>query len=132
MFEPAKLALDRAPVLRGVFDRLAGSCGDALRQICVPPCTFMLNSVTTGNTWDLVEGYEDGICGIYYSVDWDARIIIGLDRRFVFSLAEAMYGGDGTEASYESDRQFSSIECRAMKEMLDLIAKDLERLYHRP
>jgi flagellar motor switch protein FliM len=129
LIEAPKLALDRAPVLQGIFERLAGMCGEGLRALCTPACTFMLNGLSTGNTWDLVEPYEDGLGGIYYAREWDARIIIGCDRRFVFSLVDAMFGGDGTETPYEGDRAYSTIEIRSMKEALGLAAGALQTLF---
>jgi len=128
IFEPAKLSLERAPVLRDVFDRFTGVCADQIKLLCAPPCTFMLNSIASGALWDLIEDYEDGICGIYYSPEWDTRILIGFDRRFAFSFTEAVFGGDGTEAPLESDRPFSTIETRSLKELVGIAASALAPL----
>lgn len=129
LFEPAKLALDRAPVLRGVFDRFAASCSEIVRPMCLPQSTFMLNAVSVGSTWDFIEEYENGLCAIYNSPEWEARVLIGFDRRFVFSFTEAIFGGDGTEAAYESDRPFSAVEVNTAKEMFDLAANNLVQLF---
>lgn len=129
LLEQPKLALDRAPVLQGVFERLASLSAEALRAVCTPPCTLMLNGLSAGNTWDLVEPYEDGFGGIYYAPDWDARLILGCDRRFVFSFVEAMFGGDGTEPPFEGDRPFSAIEIRSIKQIIGLAASALQTLF---
>lgn len=128
MFDTPKLALDRAPVLHGIFERLATVCGERMRSLCVPQCSFMLNAVTAGNTWDLIENYEDGICGIFYSPEWEARILIGADRRFTFSAAEGIFGGDGTEMPHESDRAFSTVETRTMRRIFEESASGLRSL----
>lgn len=130
LFEPAKLELDRAPVLRGVFDRFAAGCGEILRPICMPQCTFMLNAISAGATWDFIEEYENGICAIYDSPEWEARIVIGFDRRFVFSFTDAIFGGDGTEAPYEGDRSFSAVEIGISKEILELATRHLTQLFN--
>lgn len=127
-FETPKLALDRAPVLQGVFERLAGKCGEGVRGLLAPRCTFMLDGLITGTTWDLIETYEDGFGSVYYSPEWDARILIGCDRRLVFSFVEAMFGGDGAEHGFESSRSFSSIEIRAIKEIINVAAGGLQTL----
>lgn len=127
-FEAPRLALDRAPVLQGVFERLAGMCGEGVRGLLPPQCTFMLNGLVSGTTWDLIESYEDGFGSVYYSPEWDTRILIGCDRRFVFSFVEAMFGGDGTEPGFENSRAFSSIESRAIKEIINVAANALQTL----
>lgn len=45
LFEPAKLELDRAPLLRVVFDRFAALYGEIVRPLRLPQCTFMLEFV---------------------------------------------------------------------------------------
>jgi flagellar motor switch protein FliM len=129
LIEAAKFSLDRAPVLQALFERLAGMCGEGMRALCTPACTFMSNGLSIGSTWDLVEPYEDGLGGIYYAREWDARIIIGCDRRFVFSLVDAMFGGDGTEPPYAGDRAYSTIEIRSLKEALGVAATALQTLF---
>lgn len=129
LLEQPKLALDRAPVLRGVFERLASLSAEALRTLCTPPCSLKLHGLTTGGTWDLVEPYEDGFGAIYYSPDWDARIILGCDRRFVLAFVEAMFGGDGTEPPLAGDRPYSAIELRAIKAIVGLSANALQALF---
>jgi flagellar motor switch protein FliM len=128
LFEAPKLALDRAPVLRGVFERVANGCVERMRTLCVPPFTFMLNAITVGSTWDMIEEYEDGICSVNYAPEWDARILIGFDRRCAFSIVEAMFGGDGTEPPYEGDRSFSAIEVRTMKCIFAAVAECLSQM----
>ena len=127
LLDAPKIALDKAPVLQAVFDRLATECADLMREFSSASCTFMLNGISTGNTWDLLEAYETGIGGIFLATEWDARIVLGCDRRFVFSIVEAMYGADGTEAPFESDRPFSALEVRVIKEVLAAAARVLER-----
>jgi flagellar motor switch protein FliM len=125
LLEPPKLAIDRMPVLHGVFERLASTCAERFRQYCAAPTTIFVNQVKTGNSWDILESYEDGMGGIYYVPEWDANVLIGVDRKFVFSLIEAAYGADGTEAPFSSDRLFSSFEARFAKEIIAIAAETL-------
>jgi len=122
LLEAPKLALDRAPVLREVFERLAGACGEGMRALCVPPCAFTLNAVTVGSTSDLITDYQNGMCGVCACPSWDARILIGLDRRFISCVTDAIFGGDGTERPSDRDRPYSMLEVRAMKHVLEMTA----------
>jgi flagellar motor switch protein FliM len=129
LLEPPKLFVDRLPVLAGIFERLAAQCADGLRELCAPPSTFMLNAVTSGSSWDTLETYEDSIAGVYYVPEWDTRILIGLDRRFIYGLVDAMYGSDGSESAYEAKRPFSSLETRISKEIFDIAVPTLKGLF---
>lgn len=124
--ETPKLSVERLPVLHGIFERLATSCTEGLRQMFAPPTTFFVNQVETGNSWDILESYEDSVGAIFYSPEWDARILIGLDKRFVFSAVEAIYGGDGTEVPFEGDRPFSLLETRMAKDICEIAASSLQ------
>jgi flagellar motor switch protein FliM len=89
----------------------------------------MLNAVTSGSSWDTLEAYEDSIAGVYYVPEWDTRILIGLDRRFIYGLVDAMYGSDGSEVAYEAKRPFSSLETRISKEIFDIAIPTLKGLF---
>ena len=126
LLEPPKLSIDRLPVLHTIFERVATTCSEALRQYCSAPTTFFVNQVKTGNSWDVLENYEDSVAIVYYIAEWDASMLIGLDRKFVFSLIETTYGADGSEPPYDSDRPFSGFEARFAKEIIGLAAGALE------
>lgn len=127
LIEAPKLALDKAPVLQAVFDRIASGCADGMRDFCAAPCSFMLNGISSGNTWDLLEAYETGLGAIFHSPEWDARIVIGCDRRFAFSMVDAMYGADGSEPSIDVDRPLTGLEVRVLREILIKTAAVLQR-----
>jgi flagellar motor switch protein FliM len=112
LLEPPKLSIDRLPVLHTIFERVATICAENLRQYCAAPTTFFVNQVKTGNSWDILESYEDGVAAVYYVPEWDANVLIGVDRKFVFSILEATYGADGSEPPYDADRPFSAFEAR--------------------
>lgn len=118
LIDAPKLTFDKAPVLQAVFDRLAATCADGMRKFCSVPCSFMLNGLSSGNTWDLLEAYETGFGAIFHSPEWDARIVIGCDRRFALSIVEAMFGADGTEPPLEADRPLTALECGVVREIL--------------
>lgn len=118
LIDAPKLAFDKAPVMQSIFDRFASNCADGMRDFCSAQCSFMLNGLSSGSTWDLLEAYETGFGAIFHSPEWDARIVIGCDRRFALSMVEAMFGADGSEAPLEGDRPLTALECRVVREIL--------------
>lgn len=126
LLQRPKLQIDRLPVLQSIFERLAQSLTEGFRQICVPPVTFFLNQVENKYSWDVLETYEDSIAAIIHCREWDSPLLIGVDRRFVFSLVEAAVGGDGSELPFESDRPFSTFELQLAQKVLEMAANNLQ------
>ncbi len=129
LMEAPKLNLGRMPVLRAILERLAAECGELLGRLSNETMTFFVNQIEPGNSWDILESYEDSVGAIYHAVEWDSRFLIGLDRRFVFSTMEAAYGGDASEAPLDSDRPFSSLELRIAKDVFSTVIPRLEALF---
>ncbi len=125
----SKLSIDKLPVLNQVIERMAGGCVDNFREYCSPVFGAFVNQIVTGDSWDLLEALSDSVAGIFYCREWDARIVIGLERRLVFAIMEAMFGGEGTEPPFESTRPFSSLETRIGKAVCEFAAKSLEKAF---
>jgi len=128
LLEPPKLEVERLHVLKGVLERLVTTLAERFRDYCNVPSSFFVNQMESGNAWDVLESYEDSIAGIYYSRQWDSKIVIGLDRRFIFSLIDAAFGGDGSMPPFESDRPFTSLEARLARSVFGIIIPELEDL----
>lgn len=120
LLETPKLALDRLPVLNSILERLVATCAESFRELCAVPATFFVNQLEAGNSWDVLETYEDSIAGVYFAPEWDAQILIGLDRRFIFSMINAAFGGDGSMPPFETDRPFTSLETRLAKTVFNI------------
>jgi flagellar motor switch protein FliM len=129
LLETPKLSVDRLPVLQLVFERFGMACTEGLRELCAEPTTFFINQIESTNSWDVLESYEDSAASIFYSREWDCRVLIGLDRRCIFSLMEAMYGGDGKELPYEGERAFSTLETRVARAASEIAAKALQTAF---
>jgi flagellar motor switch protein FliM len=128
LLEPPKLEVERLHVLKGVLERLVTTCAERFREYCNVPSSFFVNQIETGNSWDVLESYEDSIAAIYYSREWDAKVVLGLDRRFIFSLTDAAFGGDGSMPPFESDRPFTSLECRLARSVFNIVIPEFEDL----
>jgi flagellar motor switch protein FliM len=129
LLKTPELTIDRLPVLRSVFERFTVSCTEAMREWCTAPATFFLNQLEAGDTWDILESYEDSIALVLYALEWDSRIVIGMDRRCIFSLLEGLFGGTGTELPFEAKREFTALETQIGKEVLNLATRALEESF---
>lgn len=129
LLETPKLAVDRLPVLPLIFERFGTSSTEALRELCTEVTTLFMNGIESSNSWDVLESYEDSVAAIFYSPEWDCRILIGLDRRCIFSLIEAMYGGDGKEMPFEGERAFSTLETRVARAAAEIFASSLSSAF---
>lgn len=128
LLEPPKLEVERLHVLKGVLERLVTTLAERFRDYCNVPSSFFVNQMESGNSWDVLESYEDSIAGIYYCRQWDSKIVVGLDRRFIFSLIDAAFGGDGSMPPFESDRPFTSLEARLARSVFNIVIPELEDL----
>jgi len=125
IFEPPKLSLDRAPVLFAVFEKMAELLGEGMRSFCAPRYTFKIEAVTMGDASELVSDYSNGLCGVFRCPEWDACVLIGVDRGFTHASMDALFGGDGTEAP-DLSRPISAIEKRTLRQLLELTAGRFE------
>lgn len=128
LLEPPKLEVERLHVLKGVLERLVSTLAERFREYCNVPSSFFVNQMESANSWDVLESYEDSIAGIYYCRQWDSKIVVGLDRRFIFSLIDAAFGGDGSMPPFETDRPFTSLEARLARSVFGIVIPELEDL----
>ena len=66
------------------------------------------------------------IAAVLYSPELDARILVGLDRRCIFSLMEVLLGGDAQEPPFDDDRNFSTLEVRVAQTVFEIAAEALQ------
>ena len=66
---------------------------------------------------------------IFYCREWDAKILLGLERRLIFAILEAMYGGDGSELPFDGTRPFTALEMRVGRLVCEFAAKALEAAF---
>ena len=92
-------------MLNVIFDRMAASCTDSLQPMAGTPCYFSVNGITNDRVGDIIKDYEaNAVAAVLYAEQWDTRIIIMLDRDFVFTMVEAMFGSDGAEPPLDVER----------------------------
>jgi len=124
LLDAAGITIDRLPMLHVIFDRMATISADGLRHMSASPSYFSLSNIEHGRIGDVLEGYEaNAIAGVFYAPEWDSRILIGLDRDFVFTMIEVLFGADGMEPPVDDERTFSNVEMRVAQSLLELIGK---------
>jgi flagellar motor switch protein FliM len=127
LLDAAGLSLERLPMLHVIFDRMSTSCAEHLRHLATSPMYYSLSGVETGRITDILEMYEaNAIAGIFHAPDWDSHVLIGVDRDFMYTIVEVLFGSDGSEAPVEEARGFSSIELRVAQVIFEQLAKALQ------
>ncbi len=130
LLDVAGISIDRMPMLKVVFDRLATMCADSLRPLSPSPVLLSLEGVETCRVGDIISAYEGGaVAAVFYACEWDTRILVGLDRPSLDALIEALFGGDGAERRGAEDRPISTIEMRLGQLVFDLAAAALQACF---
>jgi len=123
------LSVERLPMLSLIFDRLAAACAEGLRPYSPAVLTCFVNSIATDHVWNVLEAYDGSVAAILYSPELDARVLIGLERRCIFSLMEVFLGGDGKEPWRDEARDFSAIEVRVAETVFEIAAGALHSAF---
>lgn len=127
LIEAGGLSLDRLPMLHVVFDRLTTSCSDNLKHLVASPVYFSFSGVQSGRFGELLDAYDNNaVAGIFHAPEWDSHILVGLDRDFIFTMIEVLFGSDGAEPPVDDERAFSGLELRVAHIILEQVGKALE------
>jgi flagellar motor switch protein FliM len=127
LLESGGISLDRLPMLKVVIDRLASFCADGFRQISSAPIYIVVRDISVGRIGQILDSYETrAIAASYQVTEWDSRILLGLDRPFVFSLLEVLFGGDGSEPAVTDERALTSVELRVAQRAFDITVASLK------
>jgi flagellar motor switch protein FliM len=125
--QAAGLSLDRLPMLQLIFDRLATGCGDALKHRVASTIFYALAGVESGHFGDFLDAYDNNaVVGIFHAPGWDGHILVGLDRDFLYTMVEVLFGADGSEPPVEEERAFSAIELRVAQMVFEQVGRALE------
>ena len=130
LLDAAGISIDRMPMLKVIFDRVAVTCTDSLQPMAGTPCYFSVNGITNGRVGDIVKDYEaNAVAAVLYAEQWDTSVLIMLDRDFVFTMVEAMFGSDGAEPPSDLERAFSNVELRVAQVLFERFAKALQSAF---
>src|SRR5712691_9780202 len=130
LLDAAGISIERMPMLNVIFDRMAALCTDSLQPMASTPYYFSVNGISNGRVGDIVKDYEaNALAAVLYAEQWDARVLIMLDRDFVFTMVEALFGSDGAEPPIDVERSFSNIELRLVQVLFERFAKALQSAF---
>jgi len=127
LLDSGGISLERMPLLSVIFDRVATQCSESLRQLSTAPAYTTAASITAERIGTILDSFEGrGVVGVFHAQAWDSRIMLAVENRFVFTLVEALFGGDGSEAPYSENRPLSNIEVRLAQKTFDIIVRALQ------
>jgi flagellar motor switch protein FliM len=121
------ISIDRMPMLHVILDRMVAQSSENLRQLSPAPAFFSVDAIAAKRMGDVLDTFENNVViGIFHVQAWDSRILMGLDHNFIFTLAEALFGGDGGEAAFGERRKLSSLELRLAQKTFELLGRALQ------
>lgn len=137
LLESTGISIERLPMLRTVFDRMATGCADAVRQMSTSPTYFSVANIESQRIGDALNAHaHNAIAGIFHSPEWDSRILIGFDRDFAFTLLEVLFGADGSEPPYkfepefpDDERPYTPIEMHVAQALTEIAASNLKAAF---
>ena len=126
----AKLSIDKLPVLNTVFERMASGCVEGFRDFCSPPFSAFVNQIVSGDSWDIRRNLYPIVSLLSFIaasgtpvLSWDS------ERRLIFAIVEAMFGGEGTDQPFIATRPFTALEARIGRVVCEFAAKSLEKSF---
>jgi flagellar motor switch protein FliM len=127
LFEAAALSIDRMPMLRVVFDKMTNLCTDSLQLMSGSQARYSVDELKVVRVGDVVDACDENIIpGVLKASGWDALLLVCLDRAFVYTLVETLFGGDSAEPPLETQRPYSKIESRLAEVTFEQVATALQ------
>jgi flagellar motor switch protein FliM len=127
LLDSGGISLERMPMLNVIFDRIAMQCSESLRQLSTAPAYTSTNSIAMERIGTILDSFEGRVVvAVFHALAWDARIMLALESKFVFTLIEALFGGDGSEAPYNEHRPLTNVEMRIAQKTFEVVVKALQ------
>jgi flagellar motor switch protein FliM len=127
LFDKAAFSAAKYPRLQTVFERMLVANLEHLREIIAAPPQYAFNDIQAESLGDVLDAInEDSIAAIFVVPEWQSRIVFTLDRAFVYSITEMVFGGDGSEPPFEGKRKFSQIEKNITRSVVGIAARALQ------
>jgi len=125
--DAATLSVDQLPMLPVIFERVGNSLAERLRGLATALPHFTVNAIDSARIGEVLDAYEmRAVVGVFHVPAWDNRVLVGLDRDFVFTMIEMLLGGDGSEPPLDEERGLSNVEMQVCQHLFDHVALALE------
>jgi flagellar motor switch protein FliM len=130
LLRASNLSIDQLPLLPVILDRVGAHLAERLRNLSPALPHITVNELTTARIGDTLDSYEmRAVTGLFYAVGWEAPVIVGFDRDFVFSAVEMLLGGDGSEPPLEEVRNLSSVEVQIAQFIFEEVGTALQAAF---
>ena len=127
LLDSGGVSVERMPMLHVIFDRMATQCSENLRQLSTAPAFVSISGMRTERIGNILESYEGrAVVAVHQAQPWDARVMFGAENKLIFTLAEALFGGDGSELPFVETRALTNIELRVAQKIFDIFARTLQ------
>jgi flagellar motor switch protein FliM len=127
LLKASNLAVEQLPLLPVILDRVGANLAERLRNLSSALPHVTVNELTSARIGDTLDAYEmRAVTGLFYAAGWDAPVIVGFDRDFVFSAVEMLLGGDGSEPPVEDERNLSSVEIQIAQFIFEEVGTALQ------
>jgi flagellar motor switch protein FliM len=130
LYESATLSIERMPMLRAIFEKVTNQCSDSLQRMSGTQARYAIDEIRVVRVSDVIDACDEDILAcVMRASGWDAHLLVCLDRAFVYTLVETMFGGDSAEPPLESQRSYSKIERRLVELTCDYVALALKTCF---
>ena len=130
LLKASNLAIDQLPLLPVILDRVGAHLAERLRNLSSALPHVTVNELGTARIGDTLDDYEmRAVTGLFYAIGWDAPVIVGFDRDFVFSATEMLLGGDGSEPPLEEERNLSGVEVQIAQFIFEEVGTALQAAF---
>ena len=130
LLKASNLSIEQMPLLPVILDRVGAHLAERLRNLTAALPHVTVNEVESARIGDTLDTYEmRAVTGLFYAVGWDAPVIVGFDRDFVFSAVEILLGGDGSEPPLEEERNLTSVEIQIAQFIFEEVGTALQAAF---
>ncbi len=104
------LSVEKLPVLKQIFTRSAKGLADAYRSFGCKELDVSVDYIGSGRPNDLLGVHQGCITATVRAEKWSVSLLIGIDRAFLLTMVDVLFGADGAEPRVLDDRPATAIE----------------------
>lgn len=123
-------AAGKLAILRQVLAEACRELEQALSPAGEPKLELRLGEVDLGKAGDVLAAHSESIAtAALRAAQWDATLLAGLDRDFLYSLVDVIFGGAGAETPFRPERNLTRIETEVVRVVFGQMTRALERSF---
>ncbi len=113
LLHAASFQIDDWPTFASAIDRTAVTFGRMISELIPTPLSLRISEVISGVSSDLIDAAQPQLSCLLRADNWDENLLACAPRSSIFAMTEALFGGDGTAAAYEAERECTRVEVAA-------------------